>query len=122
MIRDNFISFYIAAIAMLFMACGDQLATQHSKTKALSSNDWFKDGVDRFYLAYMDTETRISSGHPEKYGHQFFFGVGCYGESPDPKALLSVPVAPGSRITKQIPLNERTMLHEFPVVFDQSSP
>jgi hypothetical protein len=93
-----------------------------SNQKALESNDWFKGGVDRFYLAYLSEGEKIHPGFLQRYGEQFFFGIGCYGEIADSKALLSVPVAPGSKTLKKIAINKRTMLHEFPLYFGEGRP
>ena len=87
-----------------------------SSPKVLSSNDWLKEGVDRFYLAWVKTDAFIAPGQQELYGQQFFFGVGCYGEAQDGSKVISVRTAPGSHgyVTKK--LHERVMLHEFDIV------
>ncbi len=110
----------VALIIAILSGC--RTDTDVSSPKALSSNDWFKTGVDRFYLAWMKTDTFISPSHQELFGQQFFFGVGCYGEEKDGSKEVSVKTDPHSnmKITKK--LNERVMLHEFDIVPKSAKP
>lgn len=91
---------------------------QDSDTKALEGNDWFKSGVDRFYLAYMASDERISEDEPELQGQQYFFGIGCYNEPIDPETVVSVQKASDSTDTVSVKLNGRTMLHQFPLDYE----
>ena len=60
-----------ATIGAIITGCGTD--TQDlSKTKAMSSSDWFKDGVDRFYLAHLDSKTKIDDAYNYTYGDRFF--------------------------------------------------
>jgi hypothetical protein len=95
---------------------------QDSSAKALSSNDWFKDGVDRFYLAHLASGSFIDSQYDVRYGEQFLLGIGCYGEPKDPEALTDVPVSKSGSIMTTKKLNERVYLHEFPVVDNKDKP
>lgn len=108
------------ASALLAIGCGTD-AENSSDVKALSSNDWFKDGVDRFYLAYVDSNETILEGYSETYGQRIFLGLGCYGEPEDPNTLVRVKKSKYSNEVVSIPLKERTMLHQFPVT-DSVSP
>ena len=49
-----------ATIGAIITGCGTDTQDM-SKTKAMSSSDWFKDGVDRFYLASMESNERIDA-------------------------------------------------------------
>lgn len=107
--------------ALLLSAAGrsdpaDDSSIEPDQTRgALSSDDWFKDGVDRFYLAHLDSGGLIEPDYDYTYGDRFFFGIGCYGEHEDPEALTEVPARKGSKQKIKIPLNERTKLYQFPI-------
>jgi len=125
MVRLQKMPLNLLALGLLVSSCRTDTAVETpedlSAPKALSSNDWLKKGVDRFYLAWMQTDSFIAPGHKELYGQQFFFGIGCYGEDKDGFKSVSVRKAPGSTemITKK--LNERSMLHEFDIVPEKST-
>lgn len=93
-----------------------------SETQAMSSKDWFKNGVDRFYLASLDAGDKIHPAHKEKYGDQFFFGIGCYGEPKDPETLSKVKETANGIDVIAIPLNKRTKLHQFPLYYGEGRP
>ena len=82
----------------------------------MSSNDWFKDGVDRFYLAHTSNSKRILEEHPETYGDRYFIGIGCYGEPQNPKEKILVPKSKGSKEKVEMALDERTMVYQFNIV------
>ena len=87
----------------------------------MSSSDWFKDGVDRFYLAHLDSKTKIDDAYNYTYGDRFFIGVGCYGEPEDQHSLVKVKASAFSSDEITIPLSQRTMLHQFPIT-DSDTP
>ena len=76
------------AAAMIY-GCGSDTDST-SNTNALSSSDWFKDGVDRFYIAHLESDDLIDERYDATYGDRFFFGVGCYGEPEDPNSDVYV--------------------------------
>ena len=111
--RKILLAFFCSVLtSCILSSCGNH---EHdiSNEKVLSSNDWYKNGVDRFYLAYMDSGETMDENFPYKFGEQFLLGIGCFGEPEDKEALVEVPVAPGSSEKISIPLNARTMLHQF---------
>lgn len=106
-------------ILIVYIAgCNTSGRSSESEASALESKDWFKSGVDRFYLAYGYGEERLHPGYDEYFGSQFFLGVGCYGESSDPNATVSVFETPDGFRKKTVKLHERRMLHEFNIVRD----
>ncbi|MEI8027833.1 MAG: hypothetical protein WCI18_15900 [Pseudomonadota bacterium] len=107
---------------MIALLSGCRTDSDVSSPQALSSNDWFKTGVDRFYLAWIKTDAFISPSHQELFGQQFFLGVGCYGEEKDGSKEVSVRNAPHSDVYITKKLNERVMLHEFDIVPKSSTP
>ena len=102
------------------MASGCRLSK--SKVKALQSKDWNRNGVDRFYLAVGTTSAALEGSKDLTAGQDMIFGVGCFGESKDPRALSWVKdtSCPGGKA--QIALNERTMMAEFPMAADPQKP
>lgn len=122
-IREFYKQSLVGAMCTLMALAGcKQSPEMLSEQKALSGKDWFKGGTDRFYLAYLSEGEEIHPGFQQRYGEQFFFGIGCYDESNDPKAILSVPTYPGSKELVKKPINKRTMLHEFPLYFGEGRP
>lgn len=112
----------IFTLSMLTSSCLKKKSTTDSTGKALSSNDWFKDGVDRFYLAHKAAGSFISANFDVRYGEQFLMGIGCYGEPQDPEAYVEVPVDTLGSVMTTKKLNERKFLHEFPVVYNTELP
>lgn len=106
--------FLTLAIGFGLISCGSE--EQTSDLKAMSSKDWFKSGVDRLYLAYEQTGIKISANYPNTTGESHIIGIACYGESKDPNSIVPVPVRPGASETENLPLSERTMIHQFPIV------
>jgi len=115
----SFMRITLAGILLCLFSCKN---TQESNEEALNGNDWFKNGVDRFYLAYINSDIRMLRNGPETYGQQFFFGVGCYGESKDPHAQVQVKKDPQSSVFVTKKLSEREMLHEFDLVVSTEKP
>lgn len=101
-----------AIVLVSLISCG----RADSDITAMESNDWFKDGVDRFYLAHLSNEKLILEGYPQTQGEKYFFGVGCYGEPADPTSKIKVKKSAHSKETIAIPLNKRTMLYQFDLI------
>lgn len=119
----NKLSASLLAATFLISSCGPSDSNNNtSETKALSSNDWFKNGVDRFYLAKVSSTLKISEDHDATYGDRFFIGIGCYGEDKDPQKLVEVPKEKGSQDTIKIPLNRRTMVYQFNLAEEGEKP
>ena len=112
----------VLALSMFTSSCLKKKSTADSTGKALSSNDWFKDGVDRFYLAHKAAGSFISANFDVRYGEQFLMGIGCYGEPKDPEAYVEVPVDSLGAVMTTKKLNERKFLHEFPIVYNTELP
>jgi hypothetical protein len=121
MIKKNISYLCYAAILWATFSC-KLISPETSGINALSSNDWFKLGVDRFYLAYLDAGDRIHPNFPQRFGEQFFFGIGCYGEARNPSTMVSILEAPNSVRQVNIALNKRTMLHQFPIYHGDGHP
>jgi hypothetical protein len=94
-----------------------------SREKALESDDWFRDGVDRFYFATVSTAT-LQEGTTvgARVGQNMLVGIGCYGEPKDPATLVDVPKDACGQGESRMPLNARTMWHQFPIADDASKP
>lgn len=94
-----------------------------SKVKALESDDWFRDGVDRFYLAVAPQDLAMPGSVTDaKVGQELLFGIGCYGEPKQRDAV--VPVAPDAcgQGPDRLPLNERYLVNHFPLAADSTKP
>ena len=74
--RFLFLIYFLFTIQVT-VSCGSQ--NEDSSIDALSSNDWFKDGVDRFYLAHLETQTKLDFDYDYTTGDHYTFGVGGYG-------------------------------------------
>ena len=107
-----------AIVLVSLISCG----RADSDITAMESNDWFKDGVDRFYLAHLSNEKLILEGYPQTQGEKYFFGVGCYGEPADPTSKIKVKKSADSKETIAIPLNKRTMLYQFDLIDKYEEP
>ncbi|NBW83355.1 hypothetical protein EBR21_16525, partial [bacterium] len=96
--------------------------TQNSKVKSISSDDWFRNGVDRFYLATVPSGIMLKESQNVVVGQDVLVGVGCFGEAKDPKTpvLVSVPSCSGKKA--KIPMNERVRLDDFPMAEDPKNP
>ena len=104
----------IKVLLLFAIQCGAPKEADPSKPKFLESNDWFQQGVDRFYLAYADVQVAISDDHPKiKGGNSFLFGIGCYNEPEDPETLVYVPSSHTGDSYMQIALKNREKLHHF---------
>lgn len=116
-VRAYLLASCCAAGLLLAQAC--QLK---SSVKTISSDDWFRTGVDRFYLATVPTSIRYPNAQTVKLGQDVIVGLGCFGESkkPDePIAISDTSCASGSRT---VALNERTRLDEFKMAADPERP
>ena len=96
---------FFATLAFWVVGCGTN--ADSSDPKALTSKDWFKEGVDRFYIA----RSSASSGSVQNIK-----GIGCYGENPDPETLVEIPVEKKSSSRKIVRLNQREWDFQFPLV------
>ena len=90
----------------------------NSAQKAAESDDWFRNGVDRFYFA-MAPQEMSQEGSQAKVGQNMLWGIGCKGEPKDPAALVDAPTKCDNSKRARIPLNERTMVHQFPMASGQ---
>jgi hypothetical protein len=98
--------------------CGPKSSDPH----AMESNDWFKNGVDRFYLAHSSTGKKILDGYEQKHGEKYFFGIGCFGEDKNPDAVTYVKKKKDASDYIQMPLNKRTMLYQFDIIENDQKP
>lgn len=96
--------------------------TERSILKSIGSNDWFRRGVDRFYLATVPTTVLQQSSQSIKVGQDLLVGVGCFGEPKDPASLVTTSEQTCSSKKAKIPLNERIRLHDFPMAVDPANP
>lgn len=106
--------------SLLFVSlCVFSCKQSASKQKSLESDDYFKDGKDRFYFAHLSTQEKLE-GNDEILGHDMLFGVGCVGEDHNQGAIIDVPESSCSSKTKKMSLNARTMMHQFKIAKDPS--
>ena len=101
--------------AMIFVGCSSEVSDlRESDPKALQSKDWFRKGVDRFYLAYAESTNQISEKYPFALaGQNYLFGIGCYGEPKDPYSEIEVYVSHDGEEKETMRLFERHKLHHF---------
>ena len=81
-----------------------------SEQKALESNDWFKSGVDRFYLAMIKKNDRLMYDYDIRWGEHVYVGIGCYGEPSDQRSF-SIK----NNIVTDTRLNERLYVEDFDI-------
>ena len=112
----------VSFLAMSAWALASGCQLNKSKVKALQSKDWNRNGVDRFYLAVGTTGAALEGSKDLTAGQEMIFGLGCFGESKDPRALSWVKDSscPGGKA--QIALNDRSMMAEFPMAADEKNP
>ncbi|MCA2960026.1 MAG: hypothetical protein IOD12_07225 [Silvanigrellales bacterium] len=117
---QNFVALS-AAFAVAWTTAGCKLNS--SGVRALESDDWLRDGVDRFYLAVAPQGISMEGATSDaQVGQEMLFGIGCFGEPKERNALVDVPPdACGNGPTK-LPLNERHFVHQFPMASDPSKP
>jgi hypothetical protein len=96
--------------------------TQKSKVKTISSDDWFRNGVDRLYLATVPSGVTLKESQSVAVGQDVLVGVGCFGEPKDPASLVQVSAPSCSGKKAKIPLNERIRLDDFPMADDSRNP
>lgn len=112
----------LAMSVLLIMAASTQACTEKSKVKAISSNDLFRTGVDRFYLATVPSSLKVPESANVSVGQDILVGVGCFGEPKDPASLTMID-SPACRQKKaKIPLNERIRFQDFPMAEDPARP
>ncbi len=92
-----------------------------SSQKSLEGDDYFKDGKERFYFAYLSSNEKLE-GNEETLGHDMLFGLGCYGEAENQGAIIDVPESSCSTKSKKMSLNNRTMMHQFKIAKDPAKP
>lgn len=107
----------LLATFFLVSACIDK-----SKLRSISSNDWFRNGVDRFYLATLPTSVMHQGSSSVRVGQDVLVGLGCFGESKDPAALVTVSEQSCSTQKGKLPLNERVRYQDFAIAQDPLSP
>jgi hypothetical protein len=109
-------TFFLALAGAANIHCVMRSQEINTTPKALSSGTYKNSAgekvVDRFYLASLYTDSK-----KEGLGQALIYGIACYGEDPNPKALKNTPSAfSASRQLvewKPKPLNERQYVHEF---------
>jgi hypothetical protein len=84
----------------------------NSSNKAAESDDWLRKGTDRFYFATAP-QAVAQEGSEAKVGQNMIWGIGCKGENKDPNSLVDVPTKCSTAKMTRLPLNERTMVHQF---------
>lgn len=114
-IRVKFSVFVITAL----MSAG---CTQFSRVKSISSDDWFRSGVDRFYLATLPVELSSTENPRVRVGQEILVGVGCFGEPKDPATRVNVQTSVCSGKKASLPMNERIRLEDFPMAEDPTKP
>jgi hypothetical protein len=109
------------ALALSACACESfQTGDPREENAFLESNDWFRTGVDRFYLAYAATREPLPGGtRGEQHGNQYLFGLGCHGEPADLETEVTVPEHADGTGSRQVRLYERAALHDFPIARDR---
>lgn len=111
------LTFLIALFPVFLQAC-----MMKSSVKTISSNDWFRNGVDRFYLATVPSKVRYPNAQTVKVGQDALVGLGCFGESKKYDEIVSVEDKACQSSSRKIPLNERTRLKDFPLAADPRNP
>lgn len=96
--------------------------TQKSKVKTISSDDWFRQGVDRFYLATIPTGLKLPDSRSVNVGQDILVGVGCFGEPKDPATPVEIDALSCAGKKAKIPLNERIRLQDFPMAANPAKP
>jgi hypothetical protein len=93
-----------------------------SSIKTISSDDWFRNGVDRFYLATVPSQVRYPKAKTVKVGQDALIGLGCFGESKKHDDLVTLQDKSCAGNERQTPLNERIRLEDFPLAPDPQKP
>lgn len=106
-----------STVLMAFGGC-----TEKSKLKSISSDDWFRNGVDRFYLATVPSSVLHQASRTVRVGQDVLVGVGCFGEAKEPSELTSVNEQSCNTKRAKIPLNERIRLQDFPMAANPANP
>ena len=89
----SFVSLSLAA-ALAWTATGCKVF-EKSKVRSLESDDWMRDGVDRFYLAVAPQGIPMEGAKTgAQVGQEVLFGIGCFGEPKERNALVDVPPDP----------------------------
>ncbi len=101
----------------VFLGC-----TRSSGVKSIRSDDWFRSGVDRFYLATLPTNLKTTDNPSLRIGQEILVGVGCFGEPRDPATRVTVQDASCPSKTAKLPMNERIRLQDFPMAQDPARP
>jgi hypothetical protein len=96
--------------------------TQKSKVKTISSDDWFRNGVDRFYLATLPTQQMYPENSGISVGQDMLVGIGCFAEPKDPATRVAIPSPSCPSRKATIPLNERIRWQDFPMAKDPQRP
>lgn len=109
--------FSIVACAFLLAQC-----TRKSNFKSISSDDWFRNGVDRFYLATLPSKLLHQGATTVRVGQDILVGVGCFGEPKEPATPVDIADPGCASKRAQIPLNQRIRLQDFPLAEDPSHP
>ncbi|MBM3381359.1 MAG: hypothetical protein FJY29_02855 [Betaproteobacteria bacterium] len=109
----------IAGVFLGFMLGG---CTQKSGIKSISSDDWFRKGVDRFYLATVPSSRLHQGASTVKVGQDLLVGVGCFGEAKEPATLAPVMQQSCSSGKGKLPLNERIRLQDFLMAANPEKP
>lgn len=117
----TFKAFSMATIVIPLLILQQGCKWQKSKVNALESDDWMRNGMDRFYFVTVQTSEPLE-GSQKTVGSDMLYGVGCFGESKDRAALVDAPVSMCAAQTQKIPLNKRTMLHQFKMASDPRKP
>lgn len=109
--------FSVASVTVATTSC-----MMKSSVKTISSNDWFRNGVDRFYLATVPSRVLYPRTQTVRVGQDALIGLGCFGESKKQDEMATVKDTSCSAQSRQIPLNERTRLDDFPLAADPQNP
>ena len=125
-------------LAVVGMGCASRVSQNAGKArfKTIEDESWFKDGVDRFYLAYADQGNFIDSS-PQRLGWEILMGVGCYGEPKNRDTLVDESTSSEEStenqqkpLESQSPLSQmgakrlidRELITDFPLAKDPSKP
>lgn len=120
--RGGLYALYALCAAMAAIAFLSESCMMKSSVKTISSNDWFRNGVDRFYLATVPSSVRYPKAQTVRVGQDALIGLGCFGESKNQNETVTVQGKSCAGETYDIALNERIRLDDFPLAADPQNP
>ena len=107
----------VSTVAFLLQSC-----LLKSSIKTISSDDWFRNGVDRFYLATVPSSLLYPKAQTVRVGQDTLIGLGCFGESKKHDESVTIQDKGCAEKARELPLNERMRLDDFPLASDPQKP